>query len=216
MEAGAGPAARRRIVSAGHRAVDEALELVAGRPEVLAVAVAEEVPVELVRIHHRHHVEQTLASLIARLHAGDPDLLATYVNSPTTDYLDIPNQDLVTFNVSRTHRGTFETYLEHLRTISSGRPVFVTDVGRAAAVKGPVSRAAYLCEHLRSIDEHGVAGAFVFAWTNEWVVSGDPVTGWHFDVTRDDRVREPAGRIVHDCTGVVTGGAPTLAWARSA
>ena len=194
-EPASGLASRRRIAAAADRAADEALELLAGRREVLGIVVGAEVPIDLVRLHHRHHVERTLTAMIDRLHAGDPHLLATYVNSPSTEFLQIPNQDLVTFSVVRAQGGGFESYLAHLREISCGRPVLVTEMGRLAAVHGPRSRAAILREQLRAVEAHDLAGAFVFSWANEWVAAGDPTAGWHFDVAARDHVREPAAAV---------------------
>lgn len=194
-EPASGIVSRRRIAAAADRAADEALELLAGRREVLGIVVGSEVPVDLVRLHHRHHVEQTLTGMIDRLHAGDPHLLTTYVNSPGTEFLQVANQDLVTFSVVGAPGVGFESYLAHLHEISRGRPVLVTEIGRRAAVRGPCGRAAVLREQLRAVDEHDLAGAFVFSWANEWVVAGDADAGWRFDVASRDHVREPAAAL---------------------
>ncbi len=167
-----GREARRRIASAGQREVDRALELVAGRPEVLGVAVGREVPVDLVRLHHRHHVEQTLTGLVQRLHEGDAGLLATCVNAPATEFLEVPNQDLVTFNITVGDDGAYERHVRRLTLLSRNRPVVVSATGLGAVGHRSTDRAALLRAELRSGDRHRLAGAFVCSPTDGWVTSG--------------------------------------------
>src|SRR6266545_5649138 len=81
-----GHVAERRVLDAGRRAVDAALERCAGHPEVLAIAVGNEVPADLVRLYGIGSVERVLSGLVAAVHAGDSGMLATYVNFPTTEF----------------------------------------------------------------------------------------------------------------------------------
>ena len=191
-----GSDARRRILSAADRAVDEALALVADRPEVLGVAVGNELPVDLVRMHGRARVEATLVRMVDRLHEGDPGLLTTYVNFPTTEFLEVPNTDLVAFNVFLEDGAAFAQYAQHLQLVSRDKPLLVTELGHAAEVHGEQAQAALLAAQLRHIDELGIAGGFVFSWTDEWAVSGHAVRGWGFGVTTEDRHPKPASRVV--------------------
>jgi GT2 family glycosyltransferase len=187
MEPRVDRASRRRIADAGRRAVDEALDLLADHSHVMAVAVGNEVPVDLVRLHGRNHVEQTLIGLIERLHAGTPDLLATYVNFPSTEFLDIPNQDLVAFNVFLERSEDFRRYINHLQVVSGDRPLLISEVGLASEIHGEQAQADLLDDQLRSIDEAGVAGAFVFSWTDDWAVDDQQVSGWGFGITTEER-----------------------------
>jgi hypothetical protein len=166
-----GREARRRIASAGHREVDRALEVVAGRHEVLGVAVGREVPVDLVRLHHRHHVEQMLSGLVDRLHDGDGELLATCVNAPATEFLEVPNQDLVTFNVMVHDDGAYERYVHRLTLISRNRPLLVSATATGHLGRPAVDRAALLRAELRSGDRHRLAGAFVCSPPDGWVAT---------------------------------------------
>lgn len=195
-ESGTGRAARRRITDAANRAVDEALEILAGRSEILAVAVGNEVPVDLVRLHGRSHVERTLTGMIDRLHEGDPRLLTTYVNFPTTEFVEIPNADLVAFNVFLEDPEVFRRYVDHLQLISRDRPLLVTEMGIASEVHGETVQFDLLAGELGALDGLGTAGGFVFSWTDDWVVSGEPVPGWGFGITTEDRVPKPAARAV--------------------
>lgn len=200
-EPSAGLRARRRILDAGRRAVDQALDVVAGRPEMLALAVGNEVPVDLVRLHGRRSVEATLAAVVDHAQAGDDDLLVTYVNFPSTEFLEVPNADLAAFNVFLESPAALRRYLEHLQLLSGDKPVLVGELGLAAAVHGRSRQAESLAEQLRQVDEAGVAGAFVFSWTDDWVVAGEAVEGWGFGVTEADRTLKPAAQAVSEWSG---------------
>lgn len=191
MEDHVGWTARRRIADAGRRAVDEALGVLADTRQTLAVAVGNEIPVDLVRLHGRNHVEDGLGELIDQIHAGAPELLATYVNYPSTEFLDIPNQDIVSFNVFLERAEDFRRYISHLQMLSGPRPLVISEVGLASKIHGCEAQAALLCNQLRSVDECGLAGAFVFAWTDDWAVGDEPVDGWGFGITTEQRCPKP-------------------------
>ena len=89
MEFDTGRSGRRRILEAGRRSVAEAMDALVGNPAVLAVAVGNEIPVDLVRLHGSGAVADTLSDLVLQVHDADPDMLATYVNFPTTEFLEI-------------------------------------------------------------------------------------------------------------------------------
>ncbi|GAC1610895.1 MAG: hypothetical protein NVS3B26_20300 [Mycobacteriales bacterium] len=192
MQSGSGRRVHRRVLDSGQRAVDAALERVAGRPEVLAVSIGNEVPADLVRLHRIHAVEQMLGRLVDELHAGDPDLLATYSNFPTTEYLHIPGLDLTCFNVFLEEPASLRAYLRHLLIVAGPTPLLITELGLAAQAHGEDGQAHSLDWQLRLVDETGCAGATVFAWTDEWAVAGEAVDGWGFGITGADRSHKPA------------------------
>lgn len=196
-----GRRARRRVLDAGRRAVDEALARIAGRPEALALAVGNEVPVDLVRLHGRRTVEATLGELVAHAQAGDGDLLVTYVNFPSTEFLEIPTQDLVAFNVFLESPTALRRYLEHLQVTSGEKPLLVTELGLAGEVHGRARQAESLADQLRQVDEAGLAGGFVFSWTDDWVVAGEQVDGWGFGITNADRTSKPSALAVSEWLG---------------
>jgi glycosyltransferase involved in cell wall biosynthesis len=198
MAENAGLRTGRRIRDAGFRAVDDALELLAGRPEVLAVSVGNEVPVDLVRLHGRHSVEKTLTAMVARLHAGDPELLATYVNFPTTEFLEIPNVDVIAYNVFLEERDEFHRYVEHLQMVSRDKPLLIAEFGLASEVHTESAQAKSVAAQLEVLDQLGTAGGFVFSWTDEWAVGGTPVTGWGFGITDIHRQPKPVCRVVSE------------------
>ncbi|HWL66425.1 MAG TPA: glycosyltransferase [Actinomycetota bacterium] len=182
-----GGAANRRVRDTGLRAVERALELCGGRPEVLALSVGNEVPVDVARTHGISTVERVLAELIDAVHSGDPEMLATYCNFPTTEFLQISGQDIVCLNVFLEDPRTFRRYIRHLQVVADDRPLILTELGLASAIHGEEEQAAALSWQLRVLDECGVAGATVFAWTDEWAVNNKAVEGWGFGVTDTER-----------------------------
>ncbi|HEU4480602.1 MAG TPA: glycosyltransferase, partial [Actinomycetota bacterium] len=187
-----GRKANARVHAAGMRAVEEALERCAGRPEVLAISVGNEVPADVTRAHGIATVEGLLGELVAAVHEGDPEMLVTYCNFPTTEYLQIPGQDLICMNVFLEDPRTFRRYIRHLQVVADDRPLLLTELGLASEIHGEEAQAAALKWQLRILDECGVAGATVFSWTDEWAVDDVPVEGWGFGVTGADRRPKPA------------------------
>ena len=192
MHAQASRTSRRQVRRDGNRAVREALDTLAGRPEVLAVSVGNEVPSDIVRIHGRTAVEDTLAELVDEVHAGDRDMLATYTGYPTSEYLRVEGQDLATFNVFLERADQLAPYLRHLQRVSEDRPLVLTELGLAAEVHGDAEQARSLEMQLAQVDLSGCAGATVFSWTDEWAVGTEPVVGWGFGLTRLDRSPRPS------------------------
>jgi glycosyltransferase involved in cell wall biosynthesis len=182
-----GRGARRRVLDAGRRAVAEAMELCALRPEVLAIAVGNEVPGDIARLHGVGAVEDTLSLLLHEVHEADALMLATYCNYPTTEYLCLEGQDVVCFNVFLERAEALRRYLRHLQIVSAELPLIITELGLAAGIHGEQAQAAALDWQLRAIDESGCAGATVYAWTDEWAVAGRSVEGWGFGVTDTQR-----------------------------
>ena len=192
MQGDASRASHRAVRMAARAAVDEALEVLAGRPEVLAVSVGNEVPSDIARLYGRAAVEDLLSELVARVHEGDREVLATYTGYPTAEFLRVEGQDLVTFNVFLERAEQLRPYLGHLQRISGDRPLVLTEVGLAAELHGEAEQARSLAMQLGCVDQSGCAGATVFAWTDEWATSAGPVEGWGFGLTRADRSPRPA------------------------
>jgi hypothetical protein len=157
-----GRAAQARIRDAGRRAVENAMHLCAGRPEVLAVAVGNEVPGDIVRLHGAGAVEEVLTTLIEAVHQIDPGMLATYCNYPTTEYLQAPGQDLVCFNVFLESPERFRAYLAHLQVISGSLPLVLTELGLGSERHGEREQADVVDWQLQAVDEAGCAGATLF------------------------------------------------------
>jgi O-antigen biosynthesis protein len=191
-QAQAGWRARRQVLDAGRRAVESALAACAGRPEVLAISVGNEVPSDLVRLHGIRGVEETLSRLVEDVHRGDREMLTTYCSYPTTEYLRVDGQDLVCFNVFLERPDALRAYLRHLQVVAGDLPLLITELGLSSGVNGEDAQRESLEWQLRLVDESGCAGAAVFSWTNEWAVAGKAVEGWGFGITDAQRRAKPA------------------------
>jgi glycosyltransferase involved in cell wall biosynthesis len=190
----------RAVLRAGRAAVADCMARCAGRPDVLAVSVGNEVPADLVRLHGVETVEDVLAALVAEVHAADAGMLATYSNFPTTEYLHVEGRDLTCFNVFLERPEQLRAYLQHLQRLSSGTPLVMTELGLAAGLHGDMQQAKSLAWQLAAVEEAGCAGATVFAWTDDWSVDGHPVEGWGFGVTDKDRRPKPAAGVLERWT----------------
>ena len=192
----------RRAASIEAR-VREGVRTCAGHPGVLGYALGNEIPAPIVRWHGRRRVERYLHRLYRAVKAEDPGALVTYVSYPTTEYLELPFLDFVAFNVYLESRERFASYLARLHTIAAERPLVITEVGFDSRRHGQVAQADTLGGQVRTAFELGCAGAFVFAWTDEWHRGDHDVTDWDFGLTARDRSPRPALRAVrHALSGL--------------
>jgi glycosyltransferase involved in cell wall biosynthesis len=192
---------RRRVLNSGRRAVLEAMERCAGRDAVMAVCVGNEISGDLVRLFGIRAVEDTLSQLVREVHDADPNMLATYANYPSTEYLQIEDQDFACFNVFLEDPTSLGRYLRHLQVVSGDLPLVIGELGLASKLHGEEAQARSIEWQLRIADESGCAGALVFSWTDEWGVAGRPVEGWGFGLTDEERRPKPALDVVRSWAG---------------
>ncbi|MCL2769070.1 MAG: hypothetical protein FWD42_03035, partial [Solirubrobacterales bacterium] len=101
----------------------------AAHPAVLCYAIGNEIPAGIVRWHGRNRIERFLARLCAAAHEQDPGALVTYVNYPSTEYLDVASADFVCFNVYLESRAKLESYLARLQNLADERPLVLAEIG---------------------------------------------------------------------------------------
>lgn len=182
---------RARVQEVLHR-VDDEVRKVAGHPALLGWAVGNEIPAPVVRWHGRRRTEAFLRRLHGVVKAQDPDALVTYVNYPTTEYLDLSFLDFVCFNVFLEQREAFVAYLARLQNLVGERPLVLTEIGLDSARNGLTAQADSLDWQVREALAAGCAGAFVFAWSDEWHRGGQEILDWDFGLTDRRRVPKPA------------------------
>lgn len=158
-------------------------------PAILCYSVGNEIPAGIVRWHGKRAVESFLERLYWEAKTADPEGLVTYVNYPSTEYLELPFLDVCAFNVFIEQEGTFEAYLARLQNLSGDRPLLITELGLDSLRNGAEKQARVLEWQVRHAFATGAAGAFVFAWTDEWHRGGHDVEDWDFGLV--DRQREP-------------------------
>ena len=179
----------RRRAAAIESGVRAGVASCAGHPALLGFAVGNEIPAAIVRWHGRRKVERFLRRLCEAVREEDPGALVTYVNYPSTEYLRLPFLDFAAFNVYLEERAALEAYLPRLHTLADERPLVLAEVGLDSARNGEGRQAEVLASQLRSAAAAGCAGAFVFAWTDEWHRGGHEVGDWDFGLV--DRRRRP-------------------------
>jgi GT2 family glycosyltransferase len=172
-------------VRAGARAI-------AGHPALLCLSIGNEIPTSLVRWHGVGPVARFLERLYDVAKSEDPDALVTYVSYPSTEYLELPFLDLVCFNVYLESRERLSAYLARLQNVAGDRPLILGELGLDSVRNGEAGQAASLAWQIRATFDAGAAGAFVYAWTDEWYAGGQDMTDWGFGLTRRDRAPKPA------------------------
>ncbi len=164
----------------------------ARHPAVLCYAIGNEIPASVVRWHGARRVENFLRRLYRAAKAEDPKGLVTYVNYPSTEYLNLAFADFLCFNVYLEAEEQFTAYLARLQNIAGERPLVLAEIGLDSQRNGAQVQAMTLAWQLRAAFGAGCAGAFVFAWTDEWHRGGHDIADWDFGLTTRQRAAKPA------------------------
>ncbi|MBS1886493.1 MAG: glycosyltransferase [Actinobacteria bacterium] len=168
------------------------VERCAAHPAILCYSVGNEIPAAIVRWHGKRAIERFVERLFEAAKEGDPDGLVTYVNYPSTEYLELPFLDLAAFNVYLEDERAYAAYVDRLQNLAGDRPLLLTEVGIDSRRGGEEEQARALDWQLRRGFAAGAAGAFVFAWTDEWHRGGHDVLDWDFGVVDRERRPKPA------------------------
>ena len=194
------------IVRAGVRAS-------AGHPAVLCYAVGNEIPASLARWFGATRVEGYLERLYRAAKDEAPDSLITYVNYPSTEYLRLEFLDFACYNVYLEAQHRLKAYLARLQTLAGERPLVMSEIGLDSRRNGEEVQARMLDWQVRTAFAAGCAGAFAYAWTDEWHRGGADVDDWDFGLTRRNREPKPALHAVREAFTEAPF-APELHWPR--
>ncbi|PYU22956.1 MAG: glycosyl transferase [Acidobacteria bacterium] len=186
----------RKIVREIRKQVRSGARACTGHPAVLGYVVANEIPASIVRWHGARTVERFLKLLSDEVREEDPEGLVSYANYPSTEYLDLSFLDLVCFNVFLESPERYEAYLVRLQNLAGNRPLLVTEIGLDSQRNGEKGQAACLNWQIRKAFAAGCAGAFVYAWTDEWYRAGEDVADWDFGLTSRGRLPKQALGVV--------------------
>ena len=145
-----------------------------------------EVPGDVVRWVGADTVAGTLAELVEVVREEDPDVLVTYANYPTAEYLQVDNLDFLTFNVFLERREDFRRYLARLQNLAGSRPLVLGEMGLDAGetAAGEHAQAKAVDWLLGTALEQGVAGTCLFSWMDDLWVGDNRVEGWNFGLSR--------------------------------
>jgi GT2 family glycosyltransferase len=195
-----------------------------GHPALLAYAVGNEIPAPIVRWHGRRPVQRHLRRLVAAAKEEDPGALVTYVNFPSTEYLELDFVDFLCFNVYLEREERLRAYLARLHNLAGDRPLVLAELGLDSRRNGLDAQAASLERQLGAVFAEGCAGAFVYAWTDEWYVThlgadgsgqgGSEIVDWDFGLTDRARRSKPALRAVRRAFAEPTPPSGATPWPR--
>jgi glycosyltransferase involved in cell wall biosynthesis len=158
-------------------------------PAIFAYLIGNEIPPDMVRWHGAEHVRRFLRSLVACVKAEHPEALVSYANYPSTEYLTVDFTDFVCFNVYLHKQPAFRGYIARLHNVAVDQPLVLTEFGVDSFGEGEEEQRRILSWQVRTAFEAGVAGTFIFAWTDEWFTGGHLIENWAFGLV--DRHRRP-------------------------
>jgi O-antigen biosynthesis protein len=182
--------------TAAQREAREAVRQAAKRGQnfssVFAYSIGNEIPPDVLRWHGWRRVARFLAELRDVVKQVDPNSLVTYASYPPTEYLDLSFLDFATFNVYLHDREAFRRYLFRLQNLIGDKPLLLGELGMDTLRNGETTQAEFLAGHVTEARLMGLAGAFVFAWTDDWHTGGHRIENWAFGITHADRAPKAA------------------------
>ena len=172
--------------------VSEGVLLCSKHPAVLCYAIGNEIPAPIVRWYGARRVERYLHTLWMEAKQKDPEGLFTYVNYPSTEYLELDFVDLACVNVYLENQQSLSAYIARLQNIAGNRPLVLAEIGLDSLRNGSENQSRFLDWQVRTAFAEGCAGAFVFSWTDEWYRGGHDILDWAFGLTDRERRPKPA------------------------
>jgi glycosyltransferase involved in cell wall biosynthesis len=172
--------------------VGEAIEQCSRHPAILCFSLGNEIPSSIVRWHGAPKIQKFLYHLYKIGKKTDQEALFTYVNYPTTEYLQLPFLDIVSFNVYLESEKQLQEYLFRLQNQANERPLLMAEIGLDSKSNGLEKQAEVLGWQITKTFLTGCAGAFIFAWTDEWYRGGLIIDDWDFGLTTLERKAKPA------------------------
>ena len=161
-------------------------------PAILCYTIGNEIPSPIVRWHGKDKIESFLKKLFKTVKQVDPQALVTYVNYPTTEYLDLSFLDFDCFNVYLETPEKLTGYLSRLHNLYGDRPLVLAEIGLDSRRNGLEKQASTLAWQTEIIFGKGCAGMFVFSWTDEWWRGGFEIEDWDFGLVDRERNGKPA------------------------
>ena len=159
---------------------------------VFAYLVGNEIPPDMIRWHGADAVREFLKELVALVRWEHPGALVSYANFPSTEYLSVDFVDFLCFNVYLHDEAAFRRYIARLHNLAVDKPLVLTEFGVDSMRNGDDEQAHILSWQVRAAFSAGVAGTFVFAWTDEWFTGGHLIEDWAFGLVDRDRQPKPA------------------------
>ena len=159
----------------------------AGHPGLLGYLVANEISSTMVRWYGVRRVTEFVENMINVGRDADDDVSFSYASYPPTEYLLPTNMDFYTFNVYLHRRSDFDRYLARLQNLAEDRPLIMGEFGMDTLRHPEEEQAEMLSWHIESVVRGGLAGTFLYTWTDEWWCNGQDITDWAFGLTTRER-----------------------------
>ncbi len=182
----------RKRIAAIEEKVREIVRRFSGHPAVLCYTIGNEIPAPICRWYGRRRIERFIKRLYLAAKSEDQAGLVTYVNYPTTEYLQLPFLDFQCFNVYLETPERLRAYMARLQNLAGDRPLVMAELGLDSRRNGADKQAEVLDWQVRETYACGCAGMFVFAWTDQWHRGGCDIDDWDFGLTGRDRSPKPA------------------------
>jgi glycosyltransferase involved in cell wall biosynthesis len=174
------------------QATRQAAEALKGHPAVFALTLANEIPPDIARWYGAERLAHFIDELAAIVKSVDPQRLVTFVNFPTTEFLQPASLDFVSFNVYLHEPRPFANYLDRLQNIAGDKPLVLAEFGMDSMREGEDAKAQILSGHIEIAFREGLAGTFIFAFTDDWHTGGHQIENWFFGLTTRDRKPRPS------------------------
>ncbi len=174
-------------------------------PAVGALFVGNEISTTLARWQGTQRMLAFVEELVDVAHQHAPQTLVSYANYPSTEFLVPENADFVAFNLYLDDPQALRRYLARLHNLAGDRPVVISEFGVDAKARGAEEQARLVEEEIQVASEAGVAGNFLFSFTDEWFRGGGQVDGWAFGLTEKNREPRPAASRYRPLAAPLTG-----------
>ena len=184
--------------AAARKAVHDAVAACAHHPAIFAFSVVNEIPPDLVRWSGAEKVAAFIDDLVTVAKSVDPECLCTFANFPPTEFLQPRMLDFFTFNVYLHHAKPFDNYLARLQMIADTKPLLLGEFGVDSVRESEASKCEMFRWQIETAFNCGVAGAVVFAFTDDWWKDGHQVLDWHFGVVTRERQPKDSFAVVRD------------------
>lgn len=194
------PATQRQI----REAVVAGVRSCRRHPAVFAYLIGNEIPPDMIRWHGAEAVRRFLKEVVAAVKAEHAEALVSYANYPSSEYLTVDFTDFVCFNVYLHDQPAFRRYIARLHNLALDQPLVLTEFGVDSFSQGEDEQRRMLSWQVCTAFEAGVAGTFIFSWTDEWFTGGCLIENWAFGLVDRNRQPKPAfGEVMHQYTGAL-------------
>src|SRR5262249_40772377 len=171
-------------------AVRRAVYSGARHPAIFPFGVANEIPRDVVRWSGAPPTADFIDDLIQEAKRVDGQCLCTYTNFPPTEFLRPQALDFVCFNVFLHNEQPFRNYLARLQLMADAKPLVLGQFGIDSIREGEPRKCEMLEWQIQGLYLEGLAGGFVYSFTDDWYTGGRQVEDWEMGLTTRERERK--------------------------